>query len=109
WHLVRLDFAGGSLWTRDFGFPVGRKLRIRVLARDVGLSRQRPEQTSIQNILAGRVTVIADDEHPGLALARIEVGASVVTARLAKRAVAAMELTPGQEVWVQVKSVSLIE
>ncbi len=109
WHLARLDFAGGSLWTRDSGFPVGRKLRIRVLARDVSLSRQHPEQTSIQNILAGRIKVIADDEHPGLALARIEIGASVVTARLAKRAVAVMELTPGQEIWVQVKSVSLIE
>jgi molybdate transport system ATP-binding protein len=109
WHLARLDFAGGSLWTRDFGVPVGRKLRIRVLARDVSLSRQRLEQTSIQNNLVGCLTVITDDEHPGLSLARIKIGASVITARLTKRGVEEMDLTPGQEVWVQVKSVSVIE
>jgi molybdate transport system ATP-binding protein len=80
-----------------------------VLARDVSLTRHRPTQTSIQNVLPGRVGIVVDDEHPGLALARIQIGASVVIARLTKKAVAAFELLPGQEVWVQVQSVSLIE
>lgn len=109
WHLVRVDFPGGSLWIRDLGFPVGHKLRVRVLARDVSLTRHRPTQTSIQNVLPGRVGVVVDDEHSGLALVRIQIGASVVIARLTKKAVAAFELLPGQEVWVQVQSVSLIE
>ncbi|OGR02091.1 MAG: molybdenum ABC transporter ATP-binding protein [Deltaproteobacteria bacterium RIFOXYD12_FULL_53_23] len=109
WHLARMDFPGGSLWTRDIGTLVGRKVRVRVLARDVSVTRQRQAQTSIQNLLPGRVSAIANDEHPGLALVRIQVGASVLIARLAKRAVAALELSPGQEIWVQVKTVALLE
>jgi molybdate transport system ATP-binding protein len=109
WHLARMDFPGGSLWTRDLGTFVGRKVRVRVLARDVSVTRQRQTQTSIQNLLPGRVSAIANDEHPGLALVRIQVGASVLIARLAKRAVAALELSPGQEIWVQVKTVALLE
>ena len=84
-------------------------MRVRVLARNVSLTRHLQAQTSIQNLLPARVSAIADDEHPGLALVRIQVGASVLIARLAKRAVAALELSPGQEVWAQVKTVVLLE
>lgn len=109
WHLARVDFPGGSLWTRDRGLPVGRRVRVRVLARDVSLAREHPEQSSIQNVLRGRVDAIADDDHPGLALVRIQVGAARLLARLTKRAVASLGVAPGQELWVQVKSVALME
>lgn len=109
WHLARVDFPGGGLWTRDRGLPVGRRVRVRVLARDVSLAREHPEQSSIQNVLRGRVDAIADDDHPGLALVRIQVGAARLLARLTKRAVASLGVAPGQELWVQVKSVALME
>ncbi len=113
WHLARLDFAGGSLWTPDRDLTVGRKVRVRVLARDVSLACLHPEQSSIQNVLQGRVDAIAGAEHPGLMLVRVRVskdaGDSTLVARLTKRAAAALELTVGQELWVQVKSVALME
>lgn len=108
WHLMRLDFAGGSLWTRQVEIPVGHRVRIRVLARDVSLSLQQPDLSSIQNLLRGTVDAVADDEHPGLALARVNVGASSLLARLTKRASAALGLSPGTNVWVQVKSAALM-
>ena len=37
WHLARVGFAGGALWLRDSGLPVGQAVRLRVLARDVSL------------------------------------------------------------------------
>lgn len=109
WHLARVDFPGGGLWTRDHGLPIGRRVRIRVLARDVSLAREHPGPSSIQNILQGRVDAIADDEHPGLALVRMRVGSSVFVARLTKRAGAALDVTVGQELWMQVKTVALME
>ncbi|HEX6735124.1 MAG TPA: molybdenum ABC transporter ATP-binding protein, partial [Azonexus sp.] len=42
WHLARVDFAGGGLWTRDRGLPAGRRVRVRVLARDVSLAIAEP-------------------------------------------------------------------
>lgn len=109
WHLARMDFAGGSLWTRDHGLPVGCRARMRVLARDVSLALGQAEQSSIQNVLQGRVDAIADDEHPGLALVRVQVGSVFLLARLTKRAAVTLDVTVGKMLWVQVKSVALME
>jgi molybdate transport system ATP-binding protein len=108
WHLVRVDFAGGSLWARDQGLTVGRHVRVRVLARDVSLA-EHPGTSSIQNVLRGQVDAIGDDEHPGLALVRVKVGEVMLLARLTKRAAASLAVTPGQELWAQVRSVALME
>ena len=109
WHLARVDFSGGSLWTRDRGLPIGRRVRVRVLARDVSLAEEHPGHSSIQNVLRGRIDAIANDEHPGLALVRVLVGDSTLVARLTKRAAAELNVALGQELWVQVKSVALME
>nr|QDL89602.1 Molybdenum ABC transporter ATP-binding protein Sulfate/thiosulfate import ATP-binding protein CysA [Sym plasmid] len=108
WHLVRVDFDGGSLWARDQGLSVGRRVRVRVLARDVSLA-EHPGTSSIQNVLRGEVDVVGNDEHPGLALVRVRVGNSVMLARLTKRAAVSLGVVPGRELWVQVKSVALME
>jgi molybdate transport system ATP-binding protein len=109
WHLARVAFPGGALWTRDHGLAVGHPVRVRVLASDVSLAREPPGRTSIQNVLVGRVDEIADDDHPSSALVRLGVGRSQLVARLTKRAAAELDLAPGQQVWVQVKSVALLE
>ncbi|MBK6998454.1 MAG: TOBE domain-containing protein [Rhodoferax sp.] len=104
--LARVDFVGGSLWTRDHGLPVGH--HVRVLARDVSLAEE-PGTSSIQNVLRGEVDAIGDDDHPGLALVRMRVGPSVLLARLTRRAMAALGVVSGKVLWVQVKSVALLE
>jgi molybdate transport system ATP-binding protein len=105
---MRVDFQGGYLWARDSGIPVGRRVRVRVLARDVSLA-DRLGHSSIQNVLNGIVDAIGDDEHPGLALVRVKVGEARLVARLTKRAASSLALQVGKEVWVQVKSVALLE
>ncbi len=109
WHLSRVDFAGGSLWTRDRGIPLGKPVRVRVLARDVSLAVADPGASSIQNNLAGEVDALGDDEHPGLVLVRVRVGASRMLARLTRRSAAQLGIAEGMPVRVQVKSVALME
>jgi molybdate transport system ATP-binding protein len=109
WHLARVDFAGGSLWTRDRGVAPGKRVRVRVLARDVSLAVTDPGASSIQNILDGRVESIGDDEHPGLLLVRVQVGSSLLLARLTRRSAAQLGIAPGLPVSVQIKSVALME
>lgn len=108
WHLVRVDFNGGSLWARDKGQSVGHRVRVRVLARDVSLASETGT-SSIQNILRGTVDAVGDDEHPGLELVRVRIGASMLLTRITKRAAACLCVAPGQALWVQVKSVALME
>ncbi|MBT9599403.1 MAG: molybdenum ABC transporter ATP-binding protein [Vitreoscilla sp.] len=115
WHLARLDVAGGafSLWARDPGRALGQRVRVRVLARDVSLTRAPQTGTSIGNQLRGVVEAIADDEHPALALVRVRVGEGAagapVVARLTRRSAHLLELAPGLPVWAQVKTVALLE
>ncbi|STQ91157.1 molybdenum ABC transporter ATP-binding protein [Iodobacter fluviatilis] len=109
WHLAKVIFSGGSLWTKDQGLPIGRKLRVRVLARDVSLAVEPPGKSSIQNILPGCVDALADDEHPGLVLVRVKVGDAMILARLTKKSAAMLNIRPGLQVWAQIKSVALME
>ena len=108
WHLMRVDFAGGSLWARDHGLPIRHRVRVRVLARDVSLADQQAH-SSIQNVLRGQVVAIGDDEHPGLALVRVQIGSAMLLARLTKRSAASLGISVGKVLWVQVKSVALLE
>ncbi|MBK1693927.1 molybdenum ABC transporter ATP-binding protein [Chromatium weissei] len=109
WQLARAEFAGGSLWSRDHGLAIGRRVRMRVLARDVSLSTEHQENTSILNLLSGVVDAVADDDHAGLALVRVQIGASVLIARVTKRSAAALGIAAGRQIWVQVKSVAVME
>jgi molybdate transport system ATP-binding protein len=110
WHLARLQIgADFSLWARDHGFEVGRKVRMRMLARDVSLTHEAQTGTSIGNQLHGTVEAIADDEHAALSLVRVRVGGAPVLARLTRRSVHSLALAAGQPIWVQVKTVALME
>ncbi len=108
WHLIRADFAGGELWVRDNGMPVGHPVRVRILARDVSLSLAHMAHTSILNLLQGKVAEIADDTHPAQSLAKVDVGGTPIVSRLTKRSAEALDLSPSRPVWVQIKTVALI-
>lgn len=108
WHLSRIDFEGGCVWMRDAGLPVGKAVRIRILARDVSLATSEPQNTSIQNQLRGTIQSITPDAHPSQVMVVLKCGAEEVMARVTKRAVDELGLLVGQPVWAQVKSVALV-
>ena len=109
WHLAKVVFEGGHMWVRDSRMTVGKAVRLRVLARDVSITLQQPQDTSIQNHLPARIDSMAVDVHPSQALVRLHCGTSVLLARVTQRAVAALALSVGASVWVQVKSVAVVE
>jgi molybdate transport system ATP-binding protein len=108
WHLACLTFDGGVLWTPNPGVQPGRRIRIRVLARDVSLIVESPETSSILNLLEATVTEIADDHHPAVALVRLQLGSQWLAARVTKRVLATLRVAPGQRVYAQVKAIALL-
>jgi molybdate transport system ATP-binding protein len=108
WHLAHMEFAGGRLWVRDHGLPVGHRARVRILARDVSLAWAPMTGTSILNTLPAVVVDSVDDAHPALTLVKLRVGESPLLARLTRRSAHALEITPGQLLYVQIKAVALI-
>jgi molybdate transport system ATP-binding protein len=108
WPLSRVDFEGGCIWMRDAGLPVGKAVRIRILARDVSLATAEPLNTSIQNQLQGVIQSITPDAHPSQVMVVLKCGTEDVLARVTRRAISELGLQVGIPVWAQVKSVALV-
>lgn len=109
WHLARVAFDGGSFWLRDSGLAIGHAVRLRVLARDVSIATEEPRGTSIQNHLPCTIESFAPDAHPSQVLLRVRVGPSTLLARITRRSFDSLALQPGKNVWLQVKSVALLQ
>jgi molybdate transport system ATP-binding protein len=88
---------------------VGQAVRLRVLARDVSLATEEPRNTSIQNHLPGVIDTVLPDAHPAQAMVRVRCGQALLLARVTRRALQALSLEPGKPVWVQVKSVAIVQ
>jgi molybdate transport system ATP-binding protein len=108
WHLARIVFAGGEVWVRDGGAAVGRRVRLRILARDVSIARSRHDDASIMNLLPATVVSHVTEDHPAVALLQLRVGDTPMLARLTRHSAARLELAPGQQVWAQIKAVALV-
>ena len=108
WHLARVEFDGGELWVRDNGTPVGRAVRVRILARDVSIANSRHDDVSIMNLLPATVVAHAAEDHPSQVLVQLRVGGTLLLGRLTRRSAQRLELAPAREVWVQIKAVALI-
>jgi len=108
WHLLRVQSCGASLWVRDTGAPIGRRVRVRILARDVSIARVPLEGSSILNTLRARVTSLGDDSHPALSLVKMDADGSAILARVTRRSAEQLGLCPGSSVWIQIKAVALL-
>ncbi len=108
WHLLRVACCSASLWVRDTGAAIGDHARIRILARDVSITHAPKTGTSILNTLPARVLSLGDDAHPALSLVKLDLAGSPVLARVTRRSAEQLGLTPGLEVWIQIKAVALL-
>jgi len=106
--LSRLRFDGGVLYVGQRREAVGTHLRCRIHARDVSLALQRPEGTSIVNLLPARVTACAATDTPGHVLVQLRMGLSPLLARITERSRRELDIVPGRELWVQIKGVALL-
>lgn len=108
WGLSRLSLSGGDLWVAGTDQPLGSNVRLRILARDVSITLQRASDTSIQNHLPCVVVRLAPEPGTQQVLVQLDTQGTTVLARVTARAVHRLSLQPGQQVWAQIKAVSLM-
>lgn len=102
--LTELATMGGPLWLPRLPSPPGTRLRIRIAAQDVILSRHRPEGLSALNILQARISDIRLSEHG--AVVQLAIGPEHLLARITHRSANALGLAPGDAIFAIVKSVA---
>jgi molybdate transport system ATP-binding protein len=110
WHLCRADFAGGHLWIRaDARLIIGKRIRLQVMARDISLALSEQTDQSIQNLIPATINEIATELSPGTSMVRLMAGPTPFIARLTSRAAHSLGLAHGQQVWMQIKSVAIVD
>ncbi len=107
YHQTHLTCAGGGLWVARVDAPIGTRIRARLRAQDVAIATQPPSQTSVSNVLAGRIADIHDGDADTV-LIRIDLDGAPLLARVTKRSRDRLGLQVGQPVLALVKAVAIL-
>lgn len=105
-NLTELAFSGGVLTIPGRYEARDRRVRLRIAARDVSLCLSRPDATTILNVIE---TIIDDVQDIGSssALVRLAAGDDYLLAMITRRSVSRLDLKRGDQVFAQVKSVTV--
>jgi molybdate transport system ATP-binding protein len=105
--LTTLATRAGTLHVAGSTLPVGARVRIRILARDVLISLGPPVGVSALNILPGTVAEIGERHAGGAVELLIDCSGDRLLARLTAKSVDTLALAPGTPVHAVIKSVSI--
>lgn len=110
YHLLTLQLPDSALSMRVAHAPLalGKRLRIKVQARDVSLSLQAQEPSSILNRLPVTVTGEISADNNAHVLVRLDAGGTPLLARITRFSRDQLQLHPGQALWAQIKAVAVL-
>lgn len=110
YQLLTLQLPASALHMRAAHAPlaVGKALRIKVQARDVSLSLQAEEHSSILNRLPVTVTQEISADNSAHVLVRLDACGTPLLARITRFSRDQLQLHPGQRLWAQIKAVAVL-
>ena len=97
-----------SLWITAIEGREDEPVRIRIPARDVSINLERAEHSSILNILPATIAEIEQSDSSARVLIKLKVAHQYILVRLTHKSVTRLELTVGQQVYAQSKTVALL-
>lgn len=103
--ITSLGVEGETLRVPALGVGAGTPVHLRVQARDVAISMERPERLSIRNVLPARLVGIEFTEPPFVELL-LDVHGQHLRSRVTREAVEDLGLREGQAVFALIKSVA---
>lgn len=103
--MTALALGDQQIWVNQLDRPQGEAARIRIQASDVSLVLQPGQRTSIRNILPAQVMQCI--ESNGQVEVRLEISGRTLWARISPWARDDLGITPGQQLYAQIKSVSI--
>ena len=104
--LSELDAGQARLFLPRVAHPAGTRIRVRVAAHEVLLSRREPQGISALNVLPGTVEAIQTGRGPG-AIVSVQTQAGRLLARITRRSEIALGLEPGVECFAVIKTVAI--
>lgn len=108
WTVSTVRCGGCDFEVPGTNYAVGDNVRLRVFARDVSIAIEKPQQTSIRNILPVKILAIEPSDDGINMMLKLAAGENFLFARVTKHAVCELNLKPEMLCYVQVKAVALI-
>ncbi|WP_426234300.1 molybdenum ABC transporter ATP-binding protein [Pseudomonas sp. TWP3-2] len=87
---------------------VGQALRCKVQARDISLTLQNTEHSSILNRLPVTVVTEQPADNAAHVLIRLDAGGTPLLARITRYSRDQLGVHPGQQLWAQIKAVAVL-
>jgi molybdate transport system ATP-binding protein len=106
-QLTFLDSPAGSFTVTGRGVDVGADVRLRILAKDVSLTLVHQSDTSILNIFPATIDDMVPEGAAQMTV-RLLVGEAPILARITRKSADNLGLSPGMEIFAQMKSVALL-
>ena len=102
-----------GLWVQKIDAELGSDIRLQIRANDVSINMQRPDATSIRNIIAASISKIENRAthagHQSIAVQLYLGDDCYLWANITQWALDELELKPGQKVFAQIKGVSVAQ
>lgn len=105
--LTALSLGEQTLWVKEISQPLQTKIRVRIFAKDVSLTRiKNPRcKTSIRNIFKTRITEIIIDKHN--VRVKLQLDDNILWADITLWALDDLQLKVGEDIFAQIKGVSI--
>lgn len=107
YRLTLCDFAGGRFYVPLNSLKIGQEVRLRILARDVSLTLQKQDETSILNIFPVVIKEIIEESDARMTI-RLSAEGIPVLSRITRKSAEMLQLKPDKKVFAQVKSVAVL-
>ncbi|KFZ37574.1 molybdate transporter ATP-binding protein [Shewanella mangrovi] len=107
YEMSRLDLTQDiSLWVNKL-LPQGESIRARIHSNQVSVCRERPQSTSIRNVLPVTLSAIETAETGQYVSLKLDLAGKVLWANITRWALDELQLVVGEPLFAQIKGVSL--
>lgn len=107
YHMSALRLSEQLLWINEVQAMPNENVRICIQSSDVSIALKMPEHTSIRNILRAKITALCPSEQ-GVDV-QLQLGTDFIWATLSRWACNELKLQTEQEVYAQIKAISVIK
>lgn len=106
-QLSTFRFSGGQLFVPASGYEKGQSLRLRIQARDVSLSIERPATSSILNMIEATIVNLTESGN-GQVMVELDANGTRFLSRITRKSASVLNLQPGIPVFAQIKGTAVV-
>lgn len=104
--LSELSLAGSPVFVSQLALASDQAVRLRIAARDVSLTLDKPRNTSILNVIPATIADIKPHANSQVTVA-LDISGQTLLAKITQRSATLLSLAAGQAVYAQVKGIAV--